>query len=1012
MHWQHTPYVLPLLATAAISVAQAVYAWRRRSMPGATAFAALMLAVLLWALAYALELAGADLPTKRTGAQVAYLGTALLPPLWLLFASLYGGPKKQLSLRLLVLLAIEPVFTSLLIATNDGHHLVWTHIELVAAGPFVGLGVRHGLWLWLHSMYASGVLALGVGILIRTLLRSRHLDMSHAGTALLGVLTPWLGMVLYLVSLQPLPRLGWTPVAIPVTTLALAWAVFRFRLLDIAPVVRDAILEGMSEGVVVLDAQNRVVDINSAAQSVIGIPAHAVTGHPAMQVLGIFTPVLASQPEGIRSKVELVVGEGPLARDYEVTISPLYHRRGDLAGRLVVLRDVTERKRAEEALRQSEEQYRALIEMAPDIIYLIAQDGSFIALNPAFQRLTGWSPAEWLGKPFMSLVHPDDLRMAVQQHLQVLRGQTPPAYELRLRTRRGEYLVMEFRSTPRIENGRVIGAFGIARDVTERKRMEEALRASEERYRNLIENAKDMIYTHDLHGRFTSINAAGEQITGYTRAEILHMTIADLVAPEHRDALYRLPTPRESSGAPTVMSLEIQTKDGRRVALEVSSRLIYEGDAPVGVEGIARDVTERRELEAQLRQAQKMEAIGRLAGGVAHDFNNLLTAINGWGEILLQELPPDDYRRQFAEEITRAGQRAAELTRQLLAFGRRQVLAPKVLDLNATITSMQKMLRRLIGENIQLVTELDPNLGHVKADPGQLEQVIMNLCVNARDAMPSGGTLTIATANVVVVEHRWQPGQPSELKPGAYVMLAISDTGIGMDAATQARIFEPFFTTKERGKGTGLGLATVYGIITQSGGHITVHSQPGRGTTFRIYLPQVAPAPEHPEVPAVADSLPRGTETILLVEDEDGVRSLARSALQRQGYSVIEACDGTDALARYMHHAGRVDLLLTDVVMPRMGGPDLAQRIQVLQPDIRVLYMSGYTDSSLVHAGVAAESVAFLQKPFTPDALARKVREVLDRPAGQTGSAAAQAAIRAAVRPALPWEPHEGVPRG
>ncbi|MCL6646413.1 MAG: response regulator, partial [Dehalococcoidia bacterium] len=478
----------------------------------------------------------------------------------------------------------------------------------------------------------------------------------------------------------------------------------------------------------------------------------------------------------------------------------------------------------------------------------------------------------------------------------------------------------------------------------------------------------------------------------------------DLVAPEYHDELHRLLAPPEGASAPTVTSLEIQTKDGRRVALEVSSRLIYEGGAPAGIEGIARDVTERRQLEAQLRQSQKMEAIGRLAGGVAHDFNNLLTAINGWGEILLQELPPDDYRRQFVEEITRAGERATELTRQLLAFGRRQVLAPKVLDLNATVASMHKMLTRLIGENIQLVTELDPNLGRVKADPGQIEQVIMNLCVNARDAMPAGGTLTISTSNVVVSDHTPLPGRPGDLKPGAYVMLAISDTGIGMDAETQARIFEPFFTTKEQGKGTGLGLATVYGIITQSGGHITVQSRPGHGTTFRIYLPQVAAAAEHREVHPQADGLPRGTETILLVEDEDGVRALARSALERHGYTIIEACDGEDALARYVRHNSRIALLLTDVIMPRMSGPDLAQRIQAMQPDIRVLYISGYTDSGLVHESVAAESVAFLQKPFTPDALACKVREVLDHPALPAAGTVGQAVLRAAVRPALPWD--------
>jgi len=391
---------------------------------------------------------------------------------------------------------------------------------------------------------------------------------------------------------------------------------------------------------------------------------------------------------------------------------------------------------------------------------------------------------------------------------------------------------------------------------------------------------------------------------------------------------------------------------------------------------LARDVTARRQLEDQLRQAQKMEAVGQLAGGIAHDFNNLLTAILGCTQLLLHATPPEDARREDVEEIKNAGLRAAELTRQLLAFSRRQVLAPKLLDMNSVVANMDKMLRRLIGEDVALVTELAADLGPVNADPGQLEQVLLNLAVNARDAMPQGGRLTIATANVVLTEEYAE--RHHRLPPGQYVLLAVSDTGVGMDEATQKHLFEPFFTTKEVGKGTGLGLATVYGIVKQSGGYIWVYSEPGHGTTVKVYLPRVAGAAEPLPAAEAAPELRRGTETVLLVEDAAPVRTLARKSLENCGYRVLDAADGRAALDLSAHHAGGIDILVTDVVMPGMSGRELAERLAPLRPGMRVLYTSGYTDDAMVHQGVLRSGVAFLQKPFVPESLARKVREVLD----------------------------------
>jgi signal transduction histidine kinase/CheY-like chemotaxis protein len=393
--------------------------------------------------------------------------------------------------------------------------------------------------------------------------------------------------------------------------------------------------------------------------------------------------------------------------------------------------------------------------------------------------------------------------------------------------------------------------------------------------------------------------------------------------------------------------------------------------------GVGIDITERRQLEDQLRQSQKMEAIGRLAGGVAHDFNNLLTVISGYGHMIMRDLPHDDPLHSCVEEVLKAASRATSLTNQLLAFSRRQVIQPKILDLNALVANMDRMLRRVIGEHIELETVLSPGIGGVKADAGQLEQVIMNLAVNARDAMSEGGKLSIRTSNVDV---RRSSRVHADVRPGSYVKLTVADTGKGMDAEIMVHLFEPFYTSKETGKGTGLGLSTVYGIVKQSGGEIVVESEPGRGAIFNIYLPRITDLTQRTPTTQGERSVRAGTETILLVEDEIGVRQLVREMLHRLGYKIHEASSGADAVRIFAQHQNTIDLLLTDVIMPQMSGRDLAERLKALQPSLKVLYISGYTDDMLAHHGVLESNVYLLQKPFAPDELAKKLREVLDAP--------------------------------
>ncbi len=506
----------------------------------------------------------------------------------------------------------------------------------------------------------------------------------------------------------------------------------------------------------------------------------------------------------------------------------------------------------------------------------------------------------------------------------------------------------------------------------ERKRAETALRESEARLRVLVEQLPAVLWTVDAELKFTSSLGAGLARLGLKPNQVVGLSLHEYF--QTADPEYPPIAAHRQAIAGEAVTFHSEWAGG---SYACHAEPLRGADGQVlGAICMALDVTERKQLEAQLRQAQKMEAVGRLAGGIAHDFNNLLMVIQGYTELLLDGLAPSDSMRRNAEQIHEASDRAAGLTRQLLAFSRKQLLAPKVLDLQLVVTDMEKMLRRLIGEDIDLATVTQHEVWSVKADRSQLEQVILNLAVNARDAMPRGGKLTIETANVEL-DNAYARQHPI-VTPGPYVMLAVTDTGTGMDAETQAHVFEPFFTTKDKGKGTGLGLATVYGIVKQSGGYVWVYSEPGQGTTFKVYLPRAQALAAAPDRSAAGGRPRRGSETILLVEDERGVRELAREHLELNGYTVLQAEDGEAALEVASKHSGKIHLLLTDVVMPGMSGRDLAERMEKLRPGIKILYMSGYTDQAIIHHGILAADTVLLQKPFTLHALAGKLREALE----------------------------------
>jgi two-component system cell cycle sensor histidine kinase/response regulator CckA len=522
-----------------------------------------------------------------------------------------------------------------------------------------------------------------------------------------------------------------------------------------------------------------------------------------------------------------------------------------------------------------------------------------------------------------------------------------------------------------------LGVLGDAIDQTAARlrSVTATLRARQEWFRMLLEHGSDVILALDAGFRIGFAGPSLPRVLGWTAAQVARRPLADFIHPDDMDAVRAsLETGLKRSGFGEPIAFRFRHADGGWRSVEAIGNHPADWDGPEQIILTGRDITARERLEGQLRQAQKMEALGRLAGGVAHDFNNLLTAIQGYTSLILMDLAPHDPHREDLEEIRKASERAAALTRQILAFSRRHVVEPMTIDLNQTIMDLERLVPRLIGEDVSVVIALDPALALVRADPRQLEQVVLNLVVNARDAMPDGGRLTLETANDLVTES--DPRASPDLPPGRYAVLTVSDTGTGMDPAIVPNIFDPFFTTKEPGRGTGLGLATVYGIVKQAGGHVEVETAPGAGASFRLYFPAAPAESAVAAAAAPAEPGPRGSETVLLVEDEESVRVFASKALEKQGYRVLQARHGRDALLRLADHEGPVHLVITDIVMPEMGGGELARRLAGERPEVPVLFMSGYTDDEVAQRGLGAEQ-GFLQKPFTSDGLARKVREVL-----------------------------------
>jgi len=795
---------------------------------------------------------------------------------------------------------------------------------------------------------------------------------------------------------------------------AVGWAVVQFlrqrrekeRLQEIERILqRDTarlrvMLEQLPAVVWTTDSRLEFTTSQGAALAGLGLQPDQAVGQSIFEYFGTddeeFPPIKAHRQALAGTPVAYEMEWG--GQSFHSLVEPLRADDGSIVGTVGVALDVTEIRTSEAALRASEERYRDFLAHSSEGIWRLELDepmpvslavdeqveflyehGHFAECNHALSFMVGLeSPSQLVGATLGRLLSQDDPQILDHLRLFMTSDYDLEAAEIEGVDRQGRSRCHQINLTGILQDQRLVRLWGTHRDVTDHRRAEQALRASEERYREIFEGSLDTLYISTPEGQLLDINPAGLRLFGYdSKEELLQVDLEELyIDPGARQ---RSLEALSQKGFLRDYELRLRRKDGSQATILVTTTAVEDESGNLyALRGMLRDVTEQRALEEQLLRSQRMEAVGRMAGGVSHDFNNLLTVINGRSDLLRAQIDPGSPLAAEVDEIKAAGERAAALTRQLLVLSRRRSSFPQAINLNDLMQNMENLLRRSVGELVELVADFDQEIASVKADPGQMEQVILNLALNARDAMPRGGRLVIGSSNVSVA-----PGSALAnfgLDPGAYVLLRCEDDGTGIDPSIQGQIFEPFFSTKDPSEGTGLGLSTVYGIVQQSGGYIRVESELGRGACFEVYLPAVSEPVEPSAKEVVEPTSPSGTETVLLVEDEDAVRGLLRRFMDAKGYRVLEASDGEEALKVVDEESGQIDLLFTDLVMPGMGGFELAHRLEAKLPEVKILFMSGYSEGAdaFFKSGLVSDARSFLQKPFSTDLLAQRLREVLD----------------------------------
>ncbi len=972
-------YCFPFFLAAFLIFIAALYTFRRVNARGGWYLALVCLSATVWAAAEGFLYLGLDIKTNIFITKFQYFGVTPLPPLALLFGLTVFDCEFWNTRRLRSIFFIIATVIILLIWTNPLHKLIFPVFYTIDTGSFPMLGVKHGALWWVILFYHYSLIACLSMILFRQMITSTSYLRSQAGLAMAAVSLVWISNVIYVSGHSPIPHMDVSPIAFVIVAGSMAWGFFRFRLLDILPVARAEIFRELEDAILVIDHKDRLIDMNRTAESLFRTHLDKIIGQDVFSVFNHF-PQLKSNAREVKTTEISLIKEGQ-KHVYDLCTSTIKNSEGTKAGKVISLRDITERKRMEKSLRESEEKLRDIIEHSTNLFYAHDVNGRLIYLSPQSREFLQCEPDDQVHrlKDFVTK-NPINKKGLALSAKAVKTGQRQSCYEAELVGRKGRKIWVEVNEAPVVKNGESVAIVGSLTDITKRKQAEEELKKSHQTFLTVLDGIDATIHVSDMDSyeilfmnqrmidHFNGDHTGGtcfDAFHGYDRP-CDHCTNDKLLDAEGQPlgaCTYEKNIPKIDKWF-MIFDRAIRWIDGRIVRLQIATDITK----------VKRLEQERFETEIQLQQAQKMESVGRLAGGVAHDFNNMLGVIMGRTEMLMELIDTSPLVHANLKEIYNATCRSADLTRQLLAFARKQAILPKVLDLNHAVTGMHNMLKRLIGENIDLIWNPKEDIWPIKIDPTQLDQILANLCVNARDAIEGTGKISIKTENVVIDGS--SHCQHEVLHPGEYVLLSVTDTGIGMEKEILEKLFEPFFTTKDVGEGTGLGLSTVYGIIKQNNGYINTDSTPGKGTTFKIYFPRetepVEPLENSPEM-----IFKKGSETVLFVEDELPFLRLGQTLLERFGYKILPAQCPSEAIAIAENEQGDIDLLVTDVVMPEMNGKALRKRIEKIKPGIKSLFISGYTPDVIVNQGIFENDIDFLPKPFTVNALITKVQEIL-----------------------------------